>query len=211
MDTYVKPKFSHHFFNFVMTYRFRWLLIVCFIGVAADQASKIWAQNTLAEPYAALEEVEENGQVKTISKNIYYPIKTIQIIPNFLNFIYKENPAAAFSLTQSIPNWIRRPMLITISILATLFFLFWYIRMRIKDGLLLASFSLILAGAMGNLLDRIRLGYVIDFIDVYAGIFGYHYLHWPTFNIADIFIVVGAIGVVFRTLCPAETKDCNAS
>ena len=71
---------------------------------------------------------------------------------------------------------------------------------------MLASFSFILAGAMGNLLDRIRLGYVIDFLDVYAGFLGYPHWHWPTFNIADSLIVVGALVVVMRTLWPLKTE-----
>ena len=80
--------------------------------------------------------------------------------------------------------------------------MWWYFRIKARDGLLLASFSFILAGAIGNLLDRIRLGYVIDFIDVHAGLLSYPHLHWPTFNVADSLIVIGAVGVIFRTLRP---------
>ncbi len=196
-------------FAFVAKHKFHWLVFVCIIGVLLDQATKIWAQLILAEPYEVSEEIVLGEENQTIIKKVFYPIKVVEIIPNVMNLIYKENPAAAFSLTRSIPSWFRRPMLISISVIAILFFLFWYIRMRTPDGLLLLSFSFILAGALGNLADRIRLGYVIDFIDVHAGVFGYPYIHWPTFNIADSWIVIGAIGVVFRTIWPMKTIEQN--
>lgn len=197
------------FFDFVVRNRLTWLIIVCVVGITLDQSTKIWAQQNLAEPYEVSEQVVEDGERKTITKKVFYPTKVVEVVPNFFNLIYKENPAAAFSLTRSLPTWFRRPLLIGVSVLATIFFLIWYFRMKVPDGFLLASFSLILAGAVGNLLDRLRLGYVIDFLDVHAGILGYPHLHWPTFNIADSCIVVGAIGVVIRTiwpLKPAPTK-----
>ncbi|HXW60179.1 MAG TPA: signal peptidase II [Myxococcota bacterium] len=196
-------------FAFVARHKYQWLIFMCIFGVLLDQATKIWAQLSLAEPYDVTEELIIDGESETIGKKVYYPIKVIEVIPGFLNLIYKENPAAAFSLTRSLPTWFRRPMLIAISVIAILFFLLWYARMRMHDGLLLMSFSFILAGALGNLADRIRLGYVIDFIDAHAGFLGYPYLHWPTFNIADCLIVVGALGVVFRTLKPAKTIEHN--
>lgn len=194
-------------FNFIAKHKLTWLICVIFLGVGADQASKIWMQNNLAEPYNISEEVIKDGKASTVTQTVYYPIRVIEVIPNLFNFIYKENPAAAFSLTQSLPAWFRKPMLIFISILATIFFLIWYFRMKIADGLLLGSFSFILAGALGNLADRIRLGYVIDFLDVHAGMFGYPHLHWPTFNVADSLIVIGAIGVIIRTIWPLKEEE----
>jgi signal peptidase II len=195
-------KKQHTIWALIARHRFFWLLLVLILGISFDQWTKIWAQKNLAEPYEVTEEVEQDDETKSITRKIFYPIKIVEVVPNFFNLIYKENPAAAFSLTSSIPEWIRRPFLISSSIIATLFFIFWYFRMRENDGLLLASFSFILAGAVGNLLDRIRLGYVIDFLDVHAGIFGYPNSHWPTFNIADSLIVLGACGVIIRTLWP---------
>jgi len=192
---------------FVARHRLVWLLCVALLGIGADQATKIWAQANLAQPYEISERVETNGETTSITKQVFYPTHVVEVVPNFFNVIYKENPAAAFSLTSSIPERIRRPLLIGASMLATLFFIFWYFRMKNQDGLLLASFSFILAGAVGNLLDRIRLGYVIDFLDVHGGFFGYPHWHWPTFNIADSLIVIGAIGVIYRTLRPLPTTQ----
>lgn len=194
-------------FYFISHNRLLWLVIVAAIAVSTDQASKIWAQNYLAEAYVLDEPVEKDGEIISEKKTLHYPIRVVEVVPNFFNLIYKENPAAAFSLTRSIPLWIRKPMLIGVSLFATIFFLFWYFRMKNHDGLLLGSFSFILSGAVGNLADRIRLGYVIDFLDVHAGILGYPHLHWPTFNVADSFIVVGAIGVIIRTLWPLKEEN----
>jgi signal peptidase II len=196
--------------SFISNNRLLWLLIVCLVGISADQASKIWAQRNLAEPYEVSEVIIVDGMEQEIAKKVFYPTRVVEVIPNFFNLIYKENPAAAFSLTSSVPAWFRRPFLITVSVLATIFFLIWYLRMKQKDGLLLVSFSFILAGAIGNLADRLRLGYVIDFLDVHAGPFGYAHLHWPTFNIADSLIVVGAIGVVIRTLWPYKEEEISS-
>ncbi len=190
--------------------RLLWLLAVAFIGISADQVTKIWAQDVLAEPYTVQEEVMVDNEMQKVNKKVYYPIRVIEVIPNVFNFMYKENPAAAFSLTRSLPDWFRRPMLVSISIIASIFFLIWYFRMKTSDGFILASFSFILAGALGNLADRIRLGYVIDFLDVHAGFLGYPHLHWPTFNVADSFIVVGAIGVIFRTIWPVKENGENS-
>lgn len=160
------------------------LISVVLMAVAADQGTKMWAEKNLAYEFSP-------GQ--------FFPQRDITVIPKFFNLIYKENPAAAFSITSSIPEWFRKPFLLTVSIVATLFFLIWYFRMRDANWLISLSFSLIMGGAIGNLIDRMRLGYVIDFLDVYAGFIGYSGAHWPTFNIADSCIVVGAIGVFLHS------------
>lgn len=197
-------------FSFIDQNRLKWLLLVCFLGTGFDQVSKVWAQQNLAEPYLAAQEIIVDGKIELIKKQIFYPTRIIEIVPHAVNLIYKENPAAAFSLTSSLPDWIRKPLLATVSILATMFFLIWYFRIK-NDVLLLSAFSFILAGAIGNLSDRLRLGYVIDFLDVHADFLGYPYLHWPTFNIADSLIVLGAIGVLLRTLLPSTNTKKSLS
>lgn len=192
------------FFSFVAKNRLVWLFFIGILGLLIDQASKVWIQSNLAVPLDVNTLSLEDEEDFAYGKKIYYPIKIIEVVPNFFNLIYKENAAAAFSLTSSIPLWIRRPMLIGISVLATIFFLIWYMRMKASDGLLLSSFGFILSGALGNLLDRIRLGYVIDFLDMHLGFLGMPHLHWPTYNVADSLIVIGAIGVVIRTFFPYE-------
>ena len=74
-----------------------------------------------------------------------------------------------------------------------------------SDRAILASAALIIGGALGNLIDRVRYGHVVDFIDAYWGDY-----HWPAFNIADSAIVVGAIGLaLFTVLVPAESANAG--
>lgn len=179
--------------QFLFRHRLALLIFVMVTGVVSDQVSKYWAQNSLAE------------LVITPNGTFYQPSREIVVVPQAFNLIYRENPAAAFSITRSLPSWFRRPFLVSISLLATIFFVVWYFRLKEADGLQLSSFALIMAGAVGNLIDRVRFGYVVDFLDAHSGFlisWGIAEAHWPTFNIADSCIVVGAIGIIFRTLIP---------
>ncbi len=107
-----------------------------------------------------------------------------RVITNFFHLTYVRNPGAAFGILAE--NAIRLPFFIGISCAATLGIL-WYVR-KISRGKhwQLFSLGLILSGALGNLIDRIRFGEVIDFLDVHW----YNY-HWPAFNVADSAICVG--------------------
>jgi signal peptidase II len=107
-----------------------------------------------------------------------------RIIDNFFHLTYVRNPGAAFGMLSD--HAIRVPFFISISVLATVGIL-WYIRKisHVKRWQHLAL-GLILSGALGNLVDRIRFGEVIDFLDVHW----YNY-HWPAFNVADSAICVG--------------------
>lgn len=175
------------------------LLLVGGSAVLSDQASKSWAQRNLAKGFLS---IENTAPAKEGPKTVlnYYPVREVVVVPNLFHLAYRENPAAAFSLTRSLPDWFRRPFLLCVSFIAILFFLAWYLRLKETNALLMLCISLIVGGALGNLIDRATLGYVIDFLDVYAGVFGYSHLHWPTFNLADSYIVVGAIGLMLLTI-----------
>ena len=111
-----------------------------------------------------------------------------RVITNFFHITYVRNPGAAFGILSD--NAVRLPFFIGISLLAALGIL-WYLR-RVPTGKTWQhlSLGLIFSGAVGNLIDRLRLGEVIDFIDVHW----YNY-HWPAFNIADSSICVG-VGIM---------------
>jgi signal peptidase II len=111
---------------------------------------------------------------------------SIPIIPNYFAIVHVLNPGAAFGLMADRPWSFRNPFFIGISVLAVGFIV--YYRHRGLHGHRLASLalSLILGGAIGNLIDRLRIGMVIDFIDVH-----YYQYHWPAFNVADSAITVG--------------------
>ncbi|MBN4077391.1 signal peptidase II [Sulfobacillus acidophilus] len=193
----------HKKYSFIEKHRLLGLIFILFFGVMVDQGTKIWAQETLARKIE-IPQMPKNSNNNDSTETIYIANKLIVVVPNFFNFIYKENPAAAFSITSSLPDWFRRPLLLIISLLASIFFLVWYFRIKNPGALLLTSFALVLAGAIGNLIDRARMGYVIDFLDAHAGFLGYNNLHWPTFNVADSLIICGAIGIVIRTLWPIK-------
>jgi signal peptidase II len=195
----------------VHTNRVVFLLLTCVLWVGLDQATKVWAQDALALERPRIEKTHIDGQLVEQRVMRFYAQKPQVVIPGVLNFKYAENEAAAFSLTRSLPDWFRRPFLLLFSLLAMVLIGGWYFRMKKPDGLLMSAFALILAGAFGNMIDRVRLAYVIDFIDVYAGFLegqiSPRWVHWPTFNIADSCIVVGALLVVYRTLRPLYPED----
>jgi signal peptidase II len=106
--------------------------------------------------------------------------KDISIIKNIFYLTYVKNDGAAFSILET-----QRILLIVLSILA-LAFLIYYISKKDKNGI---GYFFLVGGIVGNLIDRIFLGYVIDFIGISS---------FPIFNIADVFIVLGAILILFE-------------
>lgn len=110
--------------------------------------------------------------------------ESVTVLENFFNITYVRNQGAAFGILAD--SAFRLPFFITVATLAALGIL-WYLKtLRDDQKLLHFALSLVFSGALGNLIDRIRLGAVIDFIDVH-----WYQHHWPTFNIADSAICVG--------------------
>jgi len=220
--------------DFIWKNRVAWLLVIVLVGVGVDQASKIWSMDALTRA-ATTEEIENAEQCRDLAYRKEHRdvcratpritehgdrvvLKDIPVIAGLFNLKYAENPAAAFSMTGSLPDWFRRPFLLLISSLASLGIAVWYLKLKQADWAVMTAFPLIIAGAVGNLIDRARLAYVIDFLDFYlvspAGVQSwlidtFRTNHWPTFNVADSCIVVGAFLVIFRTFKnppkPAET------
>lgn len=109
---------------------------------------------------------------------------SIPVIENFFNITYVRNKGAAFSFLSNA-SW-RLPFFITISAVAAVVILVAFRRLRDNQKLAQISLAMIFSGAVGNLIDRVRLGEVIDFLDVH-----WYRLHWPAFNVADSLICVG--------------------
>ncbi|MBU2569155.1 MAG: signal peptidase II [Gammaproteobacteria bacterium] len=110
--------------------------------------------------------------------------QSIQVIP-FFNLTYVHNTGAAFSFLSEAGGWQRwffAALAFVISVVITV----WLARLKRHETLLAVSLALVLGGAVGNLIDRLAYGYVIDFLDVY-----YQDWHWPAFNIADSAITIG--------------------
>ncbi len=112
---------------------------------------------------------------------INYLNKDIEVINNFFYLIYTKNNGAAFSILTD-----KRIFLIIITLLIIGSLIYYIIKNEISSKIEILSFSLIIGGSIGNLIDRVVRGYVVDFISV--KIFGYHF---PIFNIADSLICIG--------------------
>jgi len=119
----------------------------------------------------------------------------IEIIPNFLDIRYISNIGAAFGIMTRLPDGARLPFLIGVSILAMLLVLYLFVKAEGDRIAYQVSLALVFAGAVGNLIDRIWLGYVRDFIDAHI-----HGLHWPVFNVADSAITVGIVILAYELL-----------
>lgn len=114
---------------------------------------------------------------------------SLPLIPNWFDLTYTANPGAAFSLFANLPPWLRTAFLCATATVAAIIVL--VLLVRGQDTRLTAwALALILAGAVGNLIDRLRSGVVIDFIDVH-----YYSHHYPVFNLADCAITVG-VGLI---------------
>jgi signal peptidase II len=112
--------------------------------------------------------------------------ETIPIIPSFFQLVHVRNTGAAFGIGANASSRLV-PLLLNIGAIAVFCVVVVYaLRSAVSDRLLQTGLHLILGGAIGNLLDRFRFGYVVDFLDVYAGTH-----HWPAFNVADSAICIG--------------------
>ncbi len=131
-----------------------------------------------------------------------FPVGTIKpVFPGFFNLVHVRNRGAAFGLLSSLSPevaWIFF-VLSTLGVLVVVAYL-WY---RLPENAVGASlgYSFILAGALGNFIDRVRLGEVIDFLDFYLGRY-----HWPAFNVADALICLGA-GLLIRVIFTSDEGE----
>lgn len=115
---------------------------------------------------------------------ILYGRKTV--IPGFLNLIHIHNPGGAFGIFAKNQGWVQGVFFIGVALAAMGLIGYLYHKTPSNFPWLSAGLALIFGGAAGNLIDRLRLGMVIDFIDVYVNA-----LHWPAFNVADSAITIG--------------------
>lgn len=111
---------------------------------------------------------------------------SVKVIEGVWNWRYAENPGAAWSLFARWGDGVRVPFLIGVSIAAVFFIVLSVWKLADRERTTIFALSLITGGALGNVIDRVRLGYVIDYIDWYLG-----NAHWPTFNVADAAISCG--------------------
>jgi signal peptidase II len=114
--------------------------------------------------------------------------ESIPVIQGFFSITYVRNPGAAFGFLADASPLFRSIFFVAVTGLAVILVVHYIWKSRAEEPRLTFALSLILSGAVGNLIDRVRLGEVIDFLDVYIGS-----THWPAFNVADSAISVGAV------------------
>ena len=127
--------------------------------------------------------------------------ESIAIIPSFFNLTYVHNTGAAFSFLSEAGGW-QRWFFAVLAIVMSVIMTIWLTRLKENETLLAVALSLILGGAIGNLIDRLFYGYVIDFLDFYYGTY-----HWPAFNIADSAITIGVALMLIDSLMIANAEN----
>ena len=140
----------------------RWIIFgtIAAFGLVFDQLTKLYVDRTMQL------------------------FQSIPVLDNFFHITYVRNRGAAFSFL-SHASW-RLPFFIGVSLIAAIVIIIAYNKLRDDQRLAQVSLAMIFSGAVGNLIDRVRLGEVIDFLDAH-----WYQHHWPAFNVADSLICVG--------------------
>ena len=154
-----------------------WILLIVFLVVIAlDQSTKLMIQQTL-------------------------PLhKTVEIIPGFFNLIHVRNTGGAFGIFGGEKGPVGSVLFVVASLIAVGILVVLFLRVKEHEKTLAFSLALLLSGAIGNLLDRLSYGEVIDFLDFHVSLY-----HWPAFNVADSAISIG-IGLMALELLIKEQK-----
>lgn len=154
-------------------------LVVAFFAIVIDQITKWWFMEVFLKP----------------------PITFVSIMP-CLNIVKTWNKGISFSMFSS-DSEIGRWALVSLSVAIVIWLLFWLRKEENKRIMIALGF--IIGGALGNLIDRVRIGAVADFINVY-----YDTYHWPAFNGADSFIFIGAAIILISSfICDKNIKNEN--
>lgn len=124
--------------------------------------------------------------------------ESVTILENFFHITYILNPGAAFGILAGKDASFRVPFFISLSFVAAVGIVLFY--RAVEDRVVQVALSLILGGAVGNMIDRARLGEVIDFIDVH-----WYNNHWPAFNVADSAITIG-VGLLLLDMFLKERR-----
>jgi signal peptidase II len=158
-----------------MKRKYRILLIVFAILLVLDQASKLLIEGSVPLHQA------------------------IEIIPGFFAIVHVENRGAAFGLLAGLPG--AGTFFVVISLIAIVLIIAYFRWIKDDEVWTPLCLALVLTGAVGNLIDRFRLGSVVDFLDVH-----YRGWHWPAFNVADSCITIGVLLLALKILW-GETKE----
>jgi signal peptidase II len=178
------------------------LLLVVSLTLVADQVTKYLAVAHLTDVMDGREGVarvsaflsERNlDNEPPVEGARRHNTRPYHFIEDYWHFRYVENPGAAWGIFGNLPDGVRQGFFHLVSLAALAFIFTLYRRTTPEQGLMRVALSLVAGGALGNFVDRLMRGYVIDFIDWHLNDAAWHRptLHWPTFNVADSGITVG--------------------
>ena len=157
------------------------LLVICFWILFVDQ----WTKHAIQQRLFLYQKVE--------------------VVHGFFNLVHVRNTGGAFGIFGGEKGGLGSLLFVVVSLVAIGSILFLYIRLKEDERILSLSFSLVLSGAIGNLIDRLHYGEVVDFLDFYLLSF-----HWPAFNIADSAICLG-IGLMALELLIRDRRKITKS
>lgn len=127
--------------------------------------------------------------------------EVMEVIPGFFNLTYVRNPGVAFGMGGNLSDIVRMVLFKIIPVFACFWFVYLIWDTRRKSFMLCLSYSMIFAGAVGNIIDRISMDYVVDMFDFYYGTY-----HFATFNVADASISVAAVMFILDYIIEERNK-----
>ncbi|MFP2959586.1 signal peptidase II [Myxococcus sp. 1LA] len=192
----------------------RLLLLVIVAVLAADQVTKYLAVSRLTDALDGREGLsrvtgfftEQNLDNRPPPEDgTFRVLRPYRFIEDYWHFRYVENPGAAWGIFGGMPEGVRRAFFLVVSLVAMGFIVTMYRRTPVEQRLSRLSLALVTGGALGNFMDRLLRGYVIDFID-------WHWrnqpgMRWPTFNVADVAISVGVVLMLLDSLRAPKTPN----
>lgn len=139
---------------------------------------------------------------KTLVLQYFELYQVREVLPGFFNLTFVTNRGAAWSMLANVEgDWVHY-FFVTLVLITVIGLTVVYMRVRKDSWLYGVALGFIVGGAIGNVIDRLRFGYVVDFLDFYIGT-----KHWPTFNVADSAICVGATLLVLMNFMETSRKD----
>ncbi len=187
----------------------QWMFLIGVAGLTAglDIWSKIWAVKRLS--IASIRPVPLCVPPPGAQHYFYQRIPHNELVlsRNYLELRYAENCGGAWGLMHNWPEKVRRPFFFLITIAAIAFVVHLYRSLEKDQTAMRIALPLVLGGAIGNLFDRLRLGYVVDFIRMHLK----EKYDWPTYNVADIAITAGIILMILEFIASGRKKPAPAS
>ncbi len=152
------------------------------------QTNKYMKLTIIAIAVVCLDQISKAIILKTLP--LY---QSVEVIPGFFNLTHIHNPGGAFGFLADQTSTLRHFVFLIVSLLAIGLIFYFYKKTPQSHPWLASGFALIFGGAIGNIIDRLRLGEVVDFLDFYIGRW-----HWPAFNVADSAVTIGIFIFIYH-------------